>query len=301
MLLQILRDDGAHVRSVILDSPQFFQTDDLTEAIEGTRYVLGRLEATCRDDPACAHAFPHLAATIRQAETRLHAHPVASRVRVPGAGPVRVLVDAGAFVRALRAMLTDNHSDLAPQVPLAAARAAHGDVSIVAAVLAGTTRPDRELCIGYRPKCGVYDFSLGVYLSSMCRDEVPFVDPSQLAASTGGEVGLKEAFADPPILDECRAWNVPPAPEQIRTAVSSGIPMLIASGEYDAYSPYPLDKSATQDLPRAFLYVVPYFGHNVHSTAAALRIRNGWIDRPTSPPDLAPLDKAQPAAFALPG
>ncbi|HCO03372.1 MAG TPA: hypothetical protein DIT48_08440 [Actinobacteria bacterium] len=71
-------------------------------------------------------------------------------------------------------------------------------------------------------------------------------------------------------------------------------------GAYDAYSPLPVERRAIADgLSHAFAYEVPFFGHNVNSTAVAVQIRNVWIERPTSPPNLSPLVDLKPPAFTL--
>jgi hypothetical protein len=242
-----------------------------------------------------------LGATFLAAQRRLDAHPVTATM-AGSQGKVNVLVDAGAFVRAVRAMLTDNHSDQAPQIPLAITEALGGDVHIVAGILAGTIAPNEDLCVGYRPKCGASKFDAGPYLTSMCRDEVPFVDPSRLAAAAAGDPGMGEAFGDPPILDLCRGWNVSQGDGRLNVPVRSNVPTLVATGAYDAYSSMLVARWAvTAGLSHAFIYEVSFYGHNVHHTAAAVEIRNAWIEQPMSAPGLGPLDNLREPPFILPG
>ena len=92
----------------------------------------------------------------------------------------------------------------------------------------------------------------------MCRDEVPFVDPPQLSAAAGSDPGMQEAFGDPPILNVCRGWKVQPAGRVIHGPVRSSVPMLVATGTYDAYSPPTVARRViTSDFPHAFAYDVP--------------------------------------------
>jgi pimeloyl-ACP methyl ester carboxylesterase len=193
-------------------------------------------------------------------------------------------------------MLTDGDSSLAPLVPRAATRAARGDVGEIASVLADAGQPGA--CVGFQPKCEP-GLSLGVYLSAMCRDEVPFVDPSQLAASVAGHPGLVEAYGNPPILDDCRAWNVPPAPAWMHEAVTSPVPTLVFSGGYDSYSDPGIDRRAVEDLSNASVVVIPYFGHNVLGTSQAISIRNAWLDQPTARPDTSSLGAIRPPSFEI--
>ena len=111
---------------------------------------------------------------------------------------------------------------------------------------------------------------------------------------------MEEAYGDPPIFDLCRGWNVRPANAAIHAAVRSSVPILIATGAYDAYSPLPVARRAiAEGFSHAFAYEVPFFGHNVNSTAVAVQIRNAWIERPTLPPDLSPLQGLKSPAFVL--
>ena len=91
---------------------------------------------------------------------------------------------------------------------------------IAAAAHGSTTRPaieilenDPAFCSGYRPGegCSGPDFSLGVYLTVLCRDQVPFVDRSTLADSLRGDAAYQAVFGSNPYLDACTAWDVPAA------------------------------------------------------------------------------------------
>jgi pimeloyl-ACP methyl ester carboxylesterase len=296
--LEVVRRFPEHIRAVFLDTPQFPQVDELTLAITGTQYVLRQVSADCAADPDCSRRFPDLSNALQEAVVRLDEEPVSVTVADSPAAetaghPIGVLVDGGAFLRAVRAMVSNIDLHLAPRVPAAIYDALEGKVDLVARLLS-----DEPLCLGYQPVCGDHPFFEGAFFSTLCHDQVPFVEASQLAGMAGGDPGFQEAYVASPHLDVCEAWDVGKAASVAHRPVSSSIPMLIYVGEYDAYGPLPVAEQAVASLSGSFLVDVPYHGHNVlGALECSLNIRNAWIEDPTSPPDSACIEEIPPPSF----
>jgi pimeloyl-ACP methyl ester carboxylesterase len=298
--LEVVRRFPDRVRAMWFDSPQFPQMDELTLGISGTRYALGQIFADCAVDPSCSRRFPDLSNALRKALVRLDEEPVTVTVAdspaAEAAGhPIRVMVDGGAFLRAVRAMVSHNYLGMARGVPALIYRALDGDVWVVAYLLS-----EEPLCLGYQPVCDAEPIVQGALLSILCHDEVPFVEASRLRGMAGSDPGFQDAYVASPYLDVCEVWDVGEATSVAHRPVSSDIPMLIYVGGYDAYSPLPVAEEAVASLSGSFLIDVPYQGHNVLGGAHECyrNLRNAWIEDPTSAPYTGCIEDVPPPIFA---
>ena len=294
--LEVVRRFPDPIRAMWLDTPQFPQVEELTLGITGTQYALRRIFADCAADPACSRRFPDLSNALQEAMVRLDQEPVTvTESRAAGAAghPIRVIVDSGAFLRALRAMVSNIDLGLAPRIPAAVYGALEGRVELVAGLLS-----DHPLCLGYQPVCGDNPFFEGAFFSILCHDEAPFVEASSLTGMAGGDPGFQEAYVASPYLDVCEAWDVGEATSVAHRPVSSDIPMLIYVGGYDAYGSLPDAEQATTSFSGSFLVDVPYQGHNVLGSLDCYRnIRNAWIEDPASPPETGCIEEIGPPTF----
>ncbi len=83
--------------------------------------------------------------------------------------------------------------------------------------------------------------------------------------------------------------------------VMSTIPLLLYTGQFDAFGPAPVADDALSSLTGAYVVHAPYEGHNVLGTLDCFRdIRNAWIENPTAPPDTGCVDDTPPPSFKLP-
>jgi pimeloyl-ACP methyl ester carboxylesterase len=296
--LEVVRRFPERIRAMWFDTPQFPQVDEVTLGITGTQYALGQIFADCAADPVCSRRFPDLSNALQEAVVQLDEEPVTVTVADSPAGaaghPIRVMVDGGALLRAVRAMVSNIDLGMAPRVPAIIFDALEGDVELAAYLLS-----EEPLCLGYQPVCGAQPLFEGALFSILCHDEVPFVEASRLASMAGGDPGFQDAYVANPYLDVCEAWEVGEATSVAHRPVSSDIPMLIYVGGYDAYGPLPVAEQAVASLSGSFLVDVPYQGHNVLGSLDCYRdIRNAWIENPTSPPDTGCIEEIPPTAFA---
>lgn len=135
--LEVVRRSPDRIRAMWLDTPQFPQVDEVTLGISGTRYALSQISADCAADRACSRRFPDLSNALREAVVRLDERPVTVTVAdtpaAEAAGhPIRVVVDGGAFLRAVRDLVSNIDLGMAPGVPALVYRALEGDVEVVA-------------------------------------------------------------------------------------------------------------------------------------------------------------------------
>lgn len=288
ILLEVMRSYPAHIRAVYMDSPEFPQLPDPEGAVIGTHWALQQLTDACASVPGCRRVAPDVTSEFAQATARLDAQP-ATFVSRDGAiatrvgGPLTVTVDGGKLLRVVRSSLGLTGS--IPALPSMIAAAAEGEITAPAMRI---LENDPAFCSGYRPGEGCFgpDFSLGVYLTVLCRDEVPFVDRSALADSLRGDAAYQAVFGSNPYFDACAAWDVPAADAVMGEPVSGDVPVLILTGQFDPHSPTPVAEEAASQLSRAYVVEVPGQGHNVLGTGdCGVSIRNVWVDHPESPPD----------------
>jgi pimeloyl-ACP methyl ester carboxylesterase len=281
---EVMREFPEHIRAVYLDSPQFPQLDDPTEAVVGTQLVLETMFGACGADASCRSAYPDLRGLWSSAIARVDARPVPLRSEDATGNAVPLLVDGGAFVRAIRGMLAGQEDgfDLT-KVPAAIAAAARGRVTDE---VARTLARGGALCAGYVQLCHGH-FSLGQDLSVLCQDQAPFVDSASLTGAAGVLPGLLETYASNPFLAACSMWKVRPGASAVHATANSQIPTLVLTGRFDPWSPPKLTRKLGRSLRNASFLDVPNWGFNpVGDIECATAIRNAWLDEPASPPTM---------------
>jgi pimeloyl-ACP methyl ester carboxylesterase len=275
LALEVIREYPDQVRAAYLDSPQFPQLDEPTQVVLGTGFTLNELFHWCRVNASCRSRYPDLRRVWTSAIANLMADPIEAHTEVGN-----VLVDAGSLVRGLQADLSEDTGELSRfPVPLAEARNGHADFEV-----ATTLATHGSLCVGFRFRCGPH-FSTGVYLTVLCRDQMPFVDPLTLRRATVRLPGLAEAFGTNPYLAACSAWNVPPAPPAIHSPVNASVPVLMVSGQFDPFSPPRLTRELGESLQNSFPIEVAGLSHApLLGSGCQIEVRDRWMEHPSSPP-----------------
>jgi pimeloyl-ACP methyl ester carboxylesterase len=291
LAFEVIREHADHVRAAYLDSPQLPQVDEPTEAVLGTRIVLNELFAACHAEKACRTAYPHLRHRWKDAIARLQAHPIEAHTRFGD-----MLVDAGSLVRAIQARLGEDDAEL-PRFPALITEANRGRVDIEVSTTLAT---HGSLCTGYRFGCFPH-FSTGVYLSVLCRDEAPFVDASALRRAARGLPGLREGLGTSPYLAACSVWKVASAAPRLHAPVNATVPVLMMSGQFDPFSPPRLTSELGRSLVNSFAIEVPGLNHNPFQyIGCQVRIRDAWLERPSSPPTGTSCLRRPSLAFTMP-
>ena len=144
------------------------------------------------------------------------------------------------------------------------------------------------------------DISQGMYYSVHCQEEVPFTDAQQIDAYVKQHPEF-EALADESTLQLCQSWGVPAAAAVENQAVSSDIPTLVISGEFDPITPPIYGQEAAKTLSKSFTFVVPRAGHGSSVTEDCPRsLVLAFLDDPTQKPDSACLTEMAQTKFEKP-
>ena len=132
--------------------------------------------------------------------------------------------------------------------------------------------------------------SLGLYLSVMCRDVVPFTNASSLRDLVRDDPAFEEAYGHSPFLDACGVWDAGRGDPVVSTPVRSDVPVLVIVGRFDPFGILPYATQGTATLPNSSVLVSPVNGHVATGTEqevpqfCMVRVRDAWLSNPTSKP-----------------
>jgi pimeloyl-ACP methyl ester carboxylesterase len=278
--LTVLRDRPQGVRSAILDAMTPIEANLLLEDPAHAAAARQRLFAACDDDPICRTVYPDLERVYADVVHDLAIDPVPLEIYNTKTGESKTEVLDGA---AFNGWVLDS-------LPMPNASGAPGLIyevqagnyqSIVAALESGweSEDPDQE-----------QRAAIGLQLAVICGEEAPFVTPAEME---------KILIAYPPevdfsaTLDEvyytaCQAWGAGPANPLENMPVSSDVPVLILTGEYDAARTPDDVRRAAETLSRSTVVEFPGAGHSVVLAGPCpLAIMNRFLDDPAAAPDVS--------------
>jgi len=247
LMLEMMRDHPAGIRSVVLESvmPPEINYDEV--GVDGIVRSLDRLFAECCADAKCAAAFPHLETDFYAVVKEANAKPIPFRVKDSNSGEN---IDLKLNGNDIITWLID-YSLSSNGTAIAAAPAA------IYQVIAGNYAPLADYA---GSKVSPPSYSLGMRYSVWCREEFPFEERKMIAEQSTRHRKIK-GYEVQTLPAVCSVWKVAPADRGENQAVKSDIPTLILAGEYDAYTPPSWGKSTAANLKNSFFLEVPWVGH----------------------------------------
>ncbi|MFI5476992.1 alpha/beta fold hydrolase [Streptomyces cacaoi] len=245
----------------------------------------------CEEQPACNTRYPNLKATFLRLVSELEAHPITTTVTVPvHPEPVKVVLDGGNLVTWLTSA-----THVAAGVPRSLDELAHGNPQRIAEQLAGGK---------YSPQA-IGRVAHGLVYGVFCSQWTPYESRADIIR--GGRRAFpsfpRSMLANAPQLawlhDDCRAWDVPPAPPSVRDVTRSDIPTLALSGGFDAQTAPSNGAYVARTLSRSTAVTIPYVAHVVFADSrCAQTITTSFFARPTAP-DTSCLAGLQPPQFEI--
>ncbi|MEM9204555.1 MAG: alpha/beta hydrolase [Actinomycetota bacterium] len=132
--------------------------------------------------------------------------------------------------------------------------------SVLAGVEAGDESAERWLArVGTRVLSSAYAANdEATYFSVQCHDRLPFTDDGATAVGVFGE-----AMTGTPLREICPAWDKDVAYEISGTPVTSDLPTLLLSGEFDPITPPAYAEQAAQTLERSTVVTQAGRGHGI--------------------------------------
>jgi pimeloyl-ACP methyl ester carboxylesterase len=199
--------------------------------------ALRQVFADCRADPACAAAFPHLAADWEAIHRRLDQAPI----RIPAANG-DLEVRQGPFGELVRGQL--NTVDGQRRLPLLISRMARGDYGPLTKLVQSQ---------GAEPEAD------GLYLSITCPEGTRRIRADEIAPAVRGS-SFGRWRIDQQIA-ACGRWAPAKANPALLTPVRSQTPVLFLAGGRDATTPVFWARKVAAGLPNSRIVVIGPASH----------------------------------------
>jgi hypothetical protein len=130
---------------------------------------------------------------------------------------------------------------------------------------------------------------------------VPFNNPALIEESLSADAVLSHYAGLSWVASDCAIWNVPALPATENGPVSSSVPTLITSGQFDPVTPSAWSEPAAAGLTAAYRYEFPSLGHGAVWTnwyePCAASIASRFLHDPSTPPDTSCIAEAAPIDF----
>lgn len=235
------------VRSVVLSGVAKPGDPSPLYHARNSQHALELLARDCAAEPACHAVFPRFPEEVSTVLGRLERQPVRVQVTHPETGkPVTVLLTRSAAAEGLRFALYNPRE--ARAVPLRVHLAAQGDYRQLAATAV-------EIRVVLQQ-----EIALGLLFSVTCAEDLPRIDPREIAAVTRGTF-----YGDDRVREQlavCAIWPHAPLPPGSGDLVHSDVPALLLSGERDPVTPPADAAQVAKGFTHGLWVLIPHGTHN---------------------------------------
>ena len=281
----IMRDHPEGVRSVILDSTVALPAQAYEEGPLLAARAFGELFEGCAADADCNAAYPDLEADFYAFVEQTNEESIRVRLTNPYTGErVSVLLSGDDMLDVLFGALYD--SSVIPFLPIILARAVDGDTRMLASYIDVQQKFQAEA-----------DFSLGMYYSVECSEELPFNDYAVSVASAAEYPELQGFLINQFDFDVCPLWGAAESNQLENESFESDIPTLIMAGQYDPITPPQWGQLAGETLANSYYFEFPGLGHGATIVDCPSQMAMAFVDNPAQPPDDACLQNASGPDF----
>jgi pimeloyl-ACP methyl ester carboxylesterase len=280
LAIRMMRDFPQHLRAVVLDGVAPPQLDWYAEVTARYDRMVEVVFDHCAVDPRCREAYPNLRSEFYELMGRLDHEPA----QLPGGWHIH----ADEFL----ALVWNTLYDISGirWLPLVVHHAYQGDYETLETLArvkyAGDASESMSWGMNYAVECAEE-------WSEDTRQKV-------LAAGRGLNPAIAEAAVGQfmPMEDMCREWNVPSELPESDEAVSSQVPTLLLSGEFDPGTPPAFAEVAAATLPRHYSYVFPSMGHTDGFLSRCWSsVQSQFLDNPERAPDSSCIREMPDAVF----
>jgi pimeloyl-ACP methyl ester carboxylesterase len=217
---------------------------------KSTQNAMDKLIEDCAADEVCGAAFPKLKAEFAAVLAALDGAPARFQLAHPVTKqPQPVILSRDVFVERLRLMLYG--ATPAALVPFLIHRAAQGNWVPFGRVVAD---PSENVASA---------ISMGAYFTITCSESVALITEDEIVRETRntflGEYRTRRH------IEACKEWprgNIPP---EYYAPVSSAVPVLMLSREFDPATPAEFGTAAAKSLPNSRQILIPGRAHSYGS------------------------------------
>ncbi len=267
--LAIVRDHPALIRSVVLDSsvPPEVRTFESVPATVDRAFQA--LFAACAADTGCAQRYPHLDQQLDTALRGVEQLPPELVLRAPSGQVTKLSLTRPLFLGMLVSAFAP---PLLPALPALIADAAQRNFDALT-LLVERTQQRRPGGNGF-----------GVSQAVQCSEEIPF----STAESSRRVRSAHPRFADLSTFDRqaalCAQWPRAVRSPSIREPVSTTVPVLFLSGEFDPIVSPSWVEAARRTIPNSVHLVFPNAGHGALHVSCGWRVAATFISAPAELP-----------------
>jgi len=242
----VMRLFPGDLRSVILDSPLPTQNNLFTTYPAMMQHAYDLLLNSCAINSRCHAKYPQLTSVFYKLINDLNAKPVTIQDAKYGS----MLLNGDLFASWIfSAMYVTKYIPILPDVIMLASK---GDYTFISKV--------------YSYLIIRNDIAMGVYYSVECGEDLAFSTKQGLARAANalrpelrraGVASLLSAYS------VCQSWRQSPVPDVQKQPVTSSIPTLVLSGEYDPITPSSNGQTVEKTLSKSYFFLFPA-GHGVY-------------------------------------
>ncbi len=285
LALTVMRDHPEGIRSVVLDSVYPPEADLYVEGPANARRAFDRLFASCAENAVCREAYPDLERVFDETVAALNADPVTGTITDTRTGEAYPTVFNGdGLIGLVFQILYD--SELRLILPQLIDDAHAGDFAVL--------NKFRGALLARAPT-----MSRGMTFSVQCHEELAFsseADFEMALANYPEFTGLYAHTATGALsFRVCERWGAGAAPPLENEPVSSAIPTLVMTGEFDPITPPRWGEQVASHLSQSYVFEYPRVGHGASFVAGCPReMMLAFLDEPTASPDATCLSGIQP-------
>jgi pimeloyl-ACP methyl ester carboxylesterase len=276
LALEVMRRYSDGLRSVVLDAVYPPDVDLYQESPANFSRALERLFDACAENKVCRQSYPDLRQVYFDTVRRLTANPVMREIQNPMTGEeYEAWMDGSTLLGLTFQLLYDSKLRyLLPQQIYAASQGEYRDFDLIQGVMIAL------LDYSYR----------GMMYSVQCHEELAFSHVEDLRSLKADFPELAQMYNNA-VLGElayrvCQEWGAGEAEASANQPVTSSLPTLLMSGEFDPITPPEWGRHAAETLENGYFYEYPGIGHGASVVDdCPMQMMIDFLDDPDSRPD----------------
>ncbi len=292
LALEVMRRYPEGIRSVVLDSVYPPDVDLLAETPTNAARSIDLLFEACEADEGCNSAYPDLRDVYVDTVERLNAEPASFEITNPLTGDSYDLLMTGDNLAALLFQFLYG-TEIIPVLPRILVDASQGTYTDIARLMGSLLATGQAV-------------SSGQQITVLCHDEIAFGSEERFEQAIAEHPELERAFQDS-ILGEvgvqlCAQWQVGQADDTLTEAVTSDLPTLVMSGEFDPVTPPAWGERVAATLANGHFFEYPGVGHGASAVAGCPQeMMLAFLEDPSAAPDDACIEAMEDWQFVVPG
>jgi pimeloyl-ACP methyl ester carboxylesterase len=280
LALTMMRDYPNAIRSVIMDSVVPLQANPLVELGTNIEQAFDRLFRRCSEDEDCSKTYPTLKTTFYALLDQLNAQPITVDVADLNSGErYKVILDGDQltlFIVVLMSYVNDQGA--LPEVPRMIYQLKEGKTEVIARLMGG------------HPLFTAGNSAMGQWMD--CNEEHFFNTLEQVTkANANVDLSLQKyinAQAEG-AFHSCEEWGGPGVPKTENQPVTSDVPTLLLSGEFDWNAPPTWAEWTGQTLSNSTVVEFAGTGQVVYGSGTwsqcSHKIVSAFLETPAAKPD----------------